>query len=74
MNYALLLNVSPIVAGLLAALAFYIGSFGIPHDKISWDGETEFENRRHLRQLVANCLGLLFTAVTAVLSLMIVLR
>lgn len=71
MNYTLLLNVSPVVAGLAAALAFYVGSIGI---KMSIDGATEFEKGRRRRQLVANCVGLFFTGATTVLSLLIILK
>lgn len=74
MNYTLLLNVSPIIAGLIAAVAFYVGSIGIPHDKMSIDGVNEFEMGRRRRQSVANYVGLFFTGATAVLSLMIILK
>ena len=74
MNSTLLLNAAPIIAGLLAALAFYVGSIGIPFDKMSIDGVTDFEKGRRRRQLVANCVGLFFTCATTVLSLMIILK
>lgn len=73
-SQAFLLDVSPIVAGLVAVIAFYVGSIGSYRSEIAWDEETDFEDRRHLRQFIANSLGLLFTGATAVLALMVVLK
>ena len=71
MSQSLLLNVSPIVAGIVAVIAFYIGSIGSSNAEFSWGSETEFEDRR---QFIANCVGLFFAGATAVLSLMVVLE
>ena len=46
-----LLNLISQATGLISILALYVATIGVPWDKASWKGKTDYEVRRRKRQL-----------------------
>ena len=63
MSIAQWMQVAVVVIGLVAALLFYLGSIGVPHEQQSWDGVTP----RKRRQKLANWTAIELTTIAVAL-------
>jgi hypothetical protein len=67
------MQLAVVVIGLLAALLFYVGSIGVPHERQSIDGVTPYENQIKSRQKFANwtAIGLSIVAVAIQIAVIV---
>ena len=72
MSIAQWMQVAVVVIGLVAALLFYLGSIGVPHEQQSWDGVTPFEKKRKRRQKLANWTAIELTTIAVALQIGII--
>ena len=59
MKFATLLNLLSQAFGLISLIILYRASFGVPHDKVTWDGVSPIELAIRSRQKLLGWVGII---------------